>query len=295
MRGDNRTPEVKAKLAKHFLKMKAAACKKAACAGVPALKDTAEVTTTVVASEASTTEVYKKGEVVRVCDEALGKNAFGIICEIISSEGESYLLRAQEKGSHKFGKNFNVNAAQVEIMTSLKPPEPWKKMQLNYDLRVELDLQFPAEELETAGSLKVDSRCAAMHIDMAWWLIKRDLQITSESKIAYLRPDAAAALFYDLMQADAAESFCQACAKVKGEIADAETILCPIWGGFQDGCQRWTLLTVVKSSTGQWATRYRDSLFTGPDSDCKQAAQKILTLLSTALHKDLKFPTELYN
>ena len=110
-----------------------------------------------------------------------------------------------------------------------------------------------------------------------------------------LRPDLTAALFFALVQADAAESFCQACAEVKGQLGNAELILCPTWGGFQEGCQHWTLLTLVKDGTKTWRAKYRDSLSSGPDQDCRDAAEKILTLLATALNQDVAFPPEIYN
>ena len=300
--------QVKAKLAKHFLKLKlakklaktplcltdlepAAAPKAAPKAAAP------EVDASPAAPKADslTAKSSLVGEFVRITDEAMGKYAFGHTCQVISAEGESLLVRAQEAGGLKLGKNMSVNKSQIELLKGLRPTQACKKLQLNYDLRVELDLRFPAEELETGSSFKKDSRCASVHIDMAWWLISRDLELSTESKIVYLRPELTGQLFYQMLQADAAEQFCTACANLKGQVADAELILCPAWGGLADGCEHWTLLTVAKDGTGQWQVRYRDSLSSGPDKDCKEAAQKIVTFLSAALNKDLQFPKELHN
>ena len=41
-----------------------------------------------------------------------GKYAFGHTCQVISAEGESLLVRAQEAGGLKLRKNMTVNKSQ---------------------------------------------------------------------------------------------------------------------------------------------------------------------------------------
>ena len=146
---------------------------------------------------------------------------------------------------HKLGKNVSLGFQQIVALSTVSAPKAAKKLQLNYDTRVELDYKFSADELKDHVDLKMDSRLAGVHLEIAWWLIERDLEIESCRKIAFIRPDLTATVFYQIRQAEGAEALCIASAKFAALTRDAECILVPVWGGVGVS-QHWALLSLEK-------------------------------------------------
>ena len=221
------------------------------------------------------------GEFVRVHDEGLGVSSCGFAFEVLSHEGDSLLLRLQASGG-KVGKHINCQVWQIELLRDLEPTVPWKKMMLTKDLRIELDLKFPAHELAGAGSLAKDKRLAAQRLDMVWWLIARDQSLKDGGQVCYFAPEFSAQLFHQLVRKDlSAADMHGAYAAARARIGEAKLVMLPVWGGLE-GSQHWTLLTLSRDETDQWQVRYRDSL--KPQSACcKNAAEKLLKFVAAVV------------
>ncbi len=232
-----------------------------------------------------------KGMMVRCIDEGLGRSVCGQVLEILSNTHTTVFGRVQMQGSG-FGKNVGMKLTQIIDVMGLSERKPIKKMQMTYETRVELDYKFNCEELGKMDFTK-DVRFAGMHLDIGWWVIARDLELDSCSKIAFISPDLTACVVNEIQLADGAEAACRASAQYVALIQDAEIILVPVWGG-TGGSQHWSLLDLEKIE-GSWKVFYKDSLSSGMSKDCRANASKILFVLSIALNENFSMPDEICN
>ena len=222
------------------------------------------------------------------------RGVYGMELEILKSFGDTFLCRVQHSGSMKLGRNVSTNSSQIILMSSVKEMPKRRVANWNYETRVELDLKFPATELEGGSSLKSDSRLAAVHISMAAWILQKDVDYDpSAAKVAFLAPEFTAQLFFELGGSDPAGSLCTSAAKAKAQFGDASLILAPVWGGLE-GSMHWTLLSFEKLADGTWKVDYKDSL-NAMCSSCVAAAESICTLMSVALDQDLQMPASRSN
>ncbi len=232
-----------------------------------------------------------KGMMVRCIDESLGRSVCGQVLEILSNTLTTVFGRVQMQAAG-LGKNVGMKMTQIVQIEGLSIPKPLKKLQLTYDTRIELDYKFNAEELVKMDFTK-DIRFAGLHLDIGWWVIARDLELTSSSKVVFISPDLTASVVIEIQLADGAEAACRASAQFVHLIQDAEIIVVPVWGGEGTG-QHWTLLDLEKIE-GSWKVFYKDSLSSGMSQDCRANASKILFVLSMALNENFSMPDEICN
>ena len=233
----------------------------------------------------------KQGDIVRCIEESLGRSNYGLDFEILKVFGSSYFCRLQEAGSCKIGKNVSLHQSQVVLAAQFEAVPKKKQMTWPMETKVELDMKFPAAELDGGSSLKKDARIAAIHISLAVWLLRREMlpAAADDDKVAFLSPEMTGQVFAELSGSNPAQALCDAAAAVKAIVKEScQLIMVPVWGG-AEGALHWTLLLFKKMGDGSWRVEYKDSL----SKICKnsyEAGTSLITLIAVALNIDLKMP-----
>ena len=242
-----------------------------------------------------------QGKIVRVVDES--SMHCGMLVEVTGQTATRIFGQTAFKDSVKDIFDAKVPAkvtlpiaAVSKISDFAKPdPAPFKILKFTHEERAIMEMKFDPEELEHVGSsLKDDSRLAAIHLDLWFWLVQRDHAIQEKREIVWLSPGQLANIHYELNAADAAENFVRIVGELAAQLKDAKVVLLPVWGGTAgEGDQHWTLLIVSKLEDG-WSVSYKDSL-SKIHKQCSENAQKLLTTVSAAVNADLKFPGDSSN
>ena len=234
---------------------------------------------------AAASAAAEAGQYARVIDEVLGSGVAGEIVEIINVADESAVLcRVQKAGSSKVGRNVCLKMVQLAMQSSLPAPRQQKKLQLNQELRVELDMKFDADELGKSSALGKDSRLASMHLDMLYWMAARDLEIESDDKFCYFSPVLTAQLLYEMKLPEGEVSLQMAVATLTAKLDKAQLALVPVWSS-----EHWTMLAFKLQEDGKWIAIYKDSL-TKECLSCRDAAEEICTVFSLAVNQLIQMP-----
>jgi len=225
------------------------------------------------------------GQYARVIDEVLGHGVAGEMVEIINVADESTVLcRVQKAGSSKVGRNVCLKMVQLAMQSSLPAPRQQKKLQLNQQLRVELDMKFDAFELGASSALEKYSRLASMHLDMLYWMAARDLEIESNDKFCYFSPELTSQLLYEMKLPGGEVSLQMALATMTAKLEKAKLALVPVWSS-----EHWTMLAFKLQEDGKWIAIYKDSL-TMECLRCRDAAGEICTVFSLAFNQMIQMP-----
>ena len=237
-------------------------------------------------------EKTKEDILYRVHDEKMGVYVCGKYVKIVQQISEGvYMMRIQSKCKDTVGGNIMLTDAQIENTDVLKDVTQWKPLKLKKEDHVALDSMFDVTEINSQGSFDDDVRLYSMHIDMGWWMIKRDFLDWKEMEdVVYLDPEFLSASLAGMRspdpESDASTEMLRAIARIRSKIDHfpelSQLIICPIFGGTGDGDFHWTVLFVEKIKDGDIKVEYKDSL--GDESaSCRQNAKEILILVLMAM------------
>ena len=186
-----------------------------------------------------------------------------------------------------------LDEKDVLLLEKIEKPQLFQTKSLRFkdEERAEAEMLFDPGELEKDSKITKDGALSVLHMEMWLWLLDRDFDLKKIERIKLLSPTKLAQTCQELQSPDAAERFVDVVGTLAAELKGVKLVLCPVWGPNPD---HWTLLIVRKSDEGTWTVLYKDSL-SGFHKGCAENAQRLTTLLSSALMTDLTFPKERCN
>ena len=232
------------------------------------------------------------GKVVRIVDES--SHPCGHLIDVKSHEGsklmgqpvfKAYLkefIPQAEKAPHQ----ICCDEKDVIDMTKVEKPEAKcaKALKFTVEERAEIEMKFNPDELREFSGFDKDPRFAAVHMNMWWYLLSRDFDLSKDSGIHWLRSESISQICHELDQEMAGESFTRVVGTFAAELKDAKHVFIPVWGGsYGGGDQHWTWLYLEKKDDVKWMAEYRDSL-QSLHKDCWNNADKIITIMNVALN-----------
>ena len=140
-------------------------------------------------------------------------------------------------------------------MTKVEKPEAKsaKSLKFTVEERAEIEMKFNPDELREFSTFDKDPRFAAVHMNMWWYLLSRDFDLSIDSGIHWIRSEIISQICHELDQEMGGESFTRVVGTFAAELKDAKHVFVPVWGGtYGGGDQHWTWLYLEKKDDGKW-------------------------------------------
>ncbi len=83
------------------------------------------------------------------------------IVESLATQPGHLLCTVMKVGSTKIGRNVGVIRSKLTLLTGIPATRPAKKLQLNRDIRIQLDLKFDSERLIKQARCRKIADCPA--------------------------------------------------------------------------------------------------------------------------------------